>query len=254
MDSRDDLIKRIANLEHKLDTLVEHRVGMLEDIEAIKRLQRMYGYYVDLCLWEPMAELFSDNGAIEIGRRGRYIGRANVMKFLHDVNGGGVSGLRPQQVINHTQHQGIVTVAADRKNAHGRWRAFVQIGAGVQSQPIAQTQAPSTMEVSPAGPPGPPGALTGGAMMYEEGVYENTYVRENGVWKISLLFWVPTYYVTHAFNRMWFESGPASTTVPPQRPPTPPMPGLGRQFLPFHYPHPITGKPVTEILARRDEG
>jgi hypothetical protein len=40
MDSRDDLLKRIANLEHKLEVLVENRVGVLEDIEQIKRPQR----------------------------------------------------------------------------------------------------------------------------------------------------------------------------------------------------------------------
>jgi hypothetical protein len=83
MDSRDDLLKRIANLEHKLDVLVENRVGILEDIEEIKRLQRMYGYYIDLCLWEPMANLFAEKGAaIEIGSRGRYVGKDNVLKFL----------------------------------------------------------------------------------------------------------------------------------------------------------------------------
>ena len=76
MDNQNDLLKRIANLEHKLEVLVENRVGMLEDIEEIKRLQRMYGYYIDLCLWEPMADLFAEKGAaIEIGSRGRYSAR-----------------------------------------------------------------------------------------------------------------------------------------------------------------------------------
>jgi hypothetical protein len=246
METNDDLRKRIATLEHKLDVLMEHQVGTLQDIENIRRLQYMYGYYIDLCLWDEMTELFAAGGAIEIGRRGRYVGKENIRKFLRDVNGGGITGLRPLQVINHAQSQGVITVATDRSRALGRWRGIVQAGGGEQRQPIPQG---GTSPASPPAPAGPPGALTGGAMMYAEGVYENTYVRENGVWKFDLLFWVPTYYVTHAVNSMWFESSAASTGFPPQQPPTPPMAGLGRQFMPFHYQHPTTGKLVTDILA-----
>jgi SnoaL-like domain len=234
MDSHQDLLKRIATLEHKLDVLVEYRVGVLEDIEAIKRLQRMYGYYTDLCLWEQMAGLFADTGAaIEIGRRGRYEGKENILTFLRDVNGGGESGLKFHQVINHVQHQGIVTVDSDRQRAHGRWRAVVQAGGGEQRQAISgQDQ----------------------AMMYAEGVYENTYVKEGGTWKIALLFWVPTYYVTHPYSRMWFESGAVSASIPPQRPPTAPVAGLGRQFMPFHYRHPVTGEVVSDVVAGKKAG
>jgi hypothetical protein len=248
MESRDDLLKRIALLEHKLEVIVEQRVGLLEDMEEIKRLQRMYGYYIDLCLWEPMANLFADKGAaIEIGRRGRYFGKDNVLKFLRDVNGGGVSGLRRQQVINHMQGQGIVTVAPDRTHAQGRWRAVIQGGGGPQRQPI-----PGSAPASAPAAGGPPGSLSGGAMMYAEGVYENTYVKENGVWKIAVLFWVPTYYVSHGYDYMWFQSAAASTEFPPQRAPTPPVEALGRQFMPFHYRHPITGAEITEVGATEE--
>jgi SnoaL-like domain len=246
LDNQNDLLKRIADLEHKLEVLVENRVGILEDIEEIKRLQRMYGYYIDLCLWQPMADLFAEKGAaIEIGSRGRYTGKDNVLKFLRDVNGSGVSGLRRLQVINHMQGQGIVTVSPDRVNAQGRWRGVVQAGGGPQRQTI-----PGSAPPTPANGAGPPGSLTGGAMMYAEGVYENTYVRENGVWKIAVLFWVPTYYVSHDYEYMWFQSAAASTEIPPQRPPTPPLDALGRQFMPFHYLHPITGAAVTEVVAK----
>jgi SnoaL-like domain len=207
---------------------------MLEDIEAIKRLQRMYGYYTDLCLWERMADLFADEGAaIEIGRRGRYDGKANVLKFLRDVNGGGESGLKFHQVINHVQHQGIVTVNADRQHAQGRWRAVVQAGGGEQRQAVSGQEQ---------------------AMMYAEGVYENTYIKERGTWKITLLFWVPTYYVTQPYSRMWFESGAASDSIAPQHAPTPAVPELGRQFMPFHYRHPVTGAVVSNVVAGKKAG
>jgi hypothetical protein len=245
MASNEDLLKRIALLEHKLEVLVENRVGMLEDMEEIKRLQRTYGYYIDLCLWEPMADLFAESGAaIEIGSRGRYLGKDKVLKFLRDVNGGGLNGLRRQQVINHTQSQGIVTVAPDRMHAQARWRAIIQAGGGPQRQQI-----PGAASAGQPGAGGPPGSLSGGAMMYAEGIYENTYVKEGGVWKIAVLFWVPTYYVSHGYEYMWFQSAAASTDYPPQRAPTPPVDALGRQFMPFHYLHPITGAAVSAVAA-----
>jgi len=247
MDSRENLIKRIEDLEHRLNVVIEQRVGILEDIEQIQRLQRIYGYYIDLCLWEPMADLFASKGAaIEIGARGRYVGKENILKFLRDVNGGGLTGLHRQQVINHTQSQGIITVAADRTQAQGRWRAIVQGGGGPQRQQI-----PGADQATPSAGGGPPGALSGGAMLYAEGIYENTYVKEDGIWKIAVLFWVPTYYVSHKFEYMWFSSSPASAEFPPQREPTPPMDALGRQFMPFHYQHPITGASVTPIVAAK---
>jgi len=245
MESNEELLKRIALLEHKLEVLVEDRLGMLEDIEQIKRLQRSYGYYIDLCLWEPMADLFADNGAaIEIGSRGRYLGKERILKFLRDVNGGGLTGLRRQQVINHTQDQPIVTVAPDRMHAQARWRAIIQGGGGPQRQQI-----PGSGTSARPATDGPPGSLSGGAMMYAEGIYENTYVKENGVWKIALAFWVPTYYVSHAYEYMWFQSAAASTEYPPQRAPTPPVEALGRQFNPFHYRHPITGAVIGPVVV-----
>ncbi len=156
METREDLLKRIANLEHKLDTVLESRLGVLEDIEEIQRLQRTYGYYIDLCLWDPMADLFADRGAaIEIGSRGRYLGKDNVLKFLRDVNGNGLTGLRRLQVINHMQGQGIVTVSPDRTHAQGRWRGVVQGGGGPQRQSI-----PGSAPAAPAIGAGPPGSLS----------------------------------------------------------------------------------------------
>jgi SnoaL-like domain len=117
MDKYEELLKRVALLEHKLDALAEHRVGMLEDAEEIKRLQNMYGYYLDNLLYGQIADLFAEKGAaIEIGRRGRYVGKDNIGKFLRDVLGDGQAGLRPGQVINHMQLQPVVTVAQDRQN------------------------------------------------------------------------------------------------------------------------------------------
>ena len=234
MSSHDELLKRISMLEHKLEVLIEHRLGVLEDVEAIERLQNMYGYYLDNLLYDPIADLFAEkDAAIEIGSRGRYHGKDNVRQFLRDVLGDGRPGLRSGQVINHTQHQPIVTVAQDRNRAQVRCRALIQATA-----PPPQGAAP------------PPDGKT---MMWAEGVYENTYVREQGVWKIGVLWWVPTFYVSHPYTRLWFESSPASSAFPPQTPSAPPLQGLGRLFMPFHYRHPITGEEIPPSRVVRSE-
>ncbi len=212
MDNRDE---RIAQLEERL--------GRLEDIEAIERLQRMYGYYIDNRLWSEMAALFADQGAeMEIGRRGRYIGKQHILPFLREVLGQGRDGLAKNEFINHMQLQGVVTVAPSRQRAQGRWRALIQ------------------------GSP-PPG---GDTMLWAEGVYENTYVKEDGMWKIALLWWVPTFYVSHpGYESVSFVSGPQSGTLPPQAPSAPAIEALGRAFVPFHYRHPVTGEEVVRVTS-----
>lgn len=231
MTTIEELEKKVANLEHKLDTLLEQRVGFLEDINAIERLQRMYGYYIDMLLYDQMAALFTDDGSMEVGQRGRYVGKDNIHRFLTDVLGGeGQAGLHKNQVINHTQHQGVVTISEDRRSAKGRWRAQVQAGS---APPDVANASPEELK---------------GAMMFADGVYENTYKKENGIWKIHRFWWVPTYYVTLNYDRMWYDTAPVSTSFPPQEESYPIDAALGRKFAPYHYPHPVTGEAVSPIF------
>src|SRR5690606_33682898 len=46
------------------------QVERLEDENAIENLQRTYGFYVDKAMWKEAADLFADNGTLEIGGRG----------------------------------------------------------------------------------------------------------------------------------------------------------------------------------------
>ncbi|HWN39496.1 MAG TPA: nuclear transport factor 2 family protein, partial [Gammaproteobacteria bacterium] len=49
---------------------LEHDISLLEDVNAIKKLQRIYGFYTDKQLWSAAADLFSADGSIEVGGRG----------------------------------------------------------------------------------------------------------------------------------------------------------------------------------------
>lgn len=197
---------------------LEQRLAIVEDRQAIERLQNQYGYYLDNRMWREVADLFCDDRpSMEIGRRGSYVGKARIHRFLQDVLGLGRWGMLENEIMHHIQLQMIISVADDRHTASARCRAVIQGNS-------------------------PPGS---GKMLLAEGVYENSYVRENAVWKIARLWWVPTYYFQVAgFENAVFDSGPESTDFPPDAPSGPLDAKLGRRFMPFHYDHPMTGKPV----------
>lgn len=194
---------------------LEHRLGLVEDRDAIERIQYQYGFYLDNRMWDEVVDTFcEDEPSIEIGRRGVYIGKERIRRFMRDVLGGGRWGLLKDEIINHIQLQMVTTVADDRMSAKCRSRALVQGNS-------------------------PPGS---GKMMLAEGLYENAYVKEDGRWKIKSIWWVPTYYFEVAgFEHAAFDSGPESEEFPPDRPSAPRDEALGRRFPPFHYVHPFTG-------------
>jgi hypothetical protein len=217
MQSTDVFLQRIA--------MLEQRLAVVEDHEAIRRLQYQYGFYLDNRMWREVADLFTDQApSMEIGRRGNYAGKDRIYRFLCEVLGQGRWGLLRDEIINHIQLQMVITVAEDRQSAKARSRAMVQGNS-------------------------PPGT---GSMLSAEGIYENEYVQEGGVWKIKRLWWVPTFYFgIGGFDKAVFQSGPESETLPPDEPSAPPDSALGRSFIPFHYVHPLTGQAVPSPASRR---
>lgn len=198
----------------------QRRMQRLEDTEAIERLQRIYGYYVDKMLWSKVVALFSEDCEIEIAGRGVYCGLAQAkVVFARLVGGmlgqGGGEGLAPGQLHNHMQLQGVVHVAADGETARGRWRALIQVGA------------------------------LGKMGHWAEGPYEMEYVKRDGKWLIRVLRWFPTFYTP--YEEGWGKKGlpmsAMSTEYPPDRPPTYRYDAYPGTFVPpFHYRHPVTGE------------
>jgi hypothetical protein len=196
------------------DTLarIARKVTQLEDEKAIEKLQRSYGFYVDKALWQETADLFAEDGTLEIGGRGVFVGKARVLQYLTWLAPG---GLVRGKLLNHLQLQPIVDVAPDGKSAKGRWRFLAEIGTHQKSA------------------------------IWGAGVYENEYVKENGVWKIKAL---------HAYFRLFtpYADGWAKTAMPntrpekdlpPDRPPTVVYDAYPATFVaPFHYRNPVTGK------------
>lgn len=225
----------VVDLQATVDRLTE-RLGLVEDRQEIEKLQNQYGFYLDNRMWREVADLFcDDHPSIEIGQRGLYIGKDRVYQFLSIVLGQERWGLEKDEIINHIQLQMVIDVETSRDSAKSRSRALVQGNS-------------------------PPGS---GKMLLSEGVYECQYVKENQQWKIKSLLWVPTYYIEVASatpsGDFIFQGAPASDVFPPDAPAFAKDEKLGRQFVPFHYPHPVTGVEVpspsgTHIdIAKRGE-
>ena len=203
----------LAALAREVEAL-SVRVVRLNDTRACERLQRSYGYYVDKAMWQDVSDLFGPDSTLEIGGRGVFLGKKRVLEYMGI--GLGPSGPQEGQVINHQQHQGIVTVDQDGLHARGRWRAFV-IG-------------------------GSPWA----AVNWGDVTYENHYLKVDGVWLIDKL--------RAPFNMYTlYKDGWHKVTTPNTRPESfPPPPDLAPTVLyltypnyhnePFHYPNPVTGK------------
>jgi hypothetical protein len=146
---------------------LEARAQRLNDINDIKRLQRIYGYYLDEGQWDDVADLFATNATIEIGEDGVYRGRERIRAYYRTL-GNGRNGLAPGQLNEHLQVMPVITLQADGQHAQGTWRAIILSG------------------------------QLGKDAWWGEGPYENQYVKENGVWKIAGLRWFQTLWVPYA--------------------------------------------------------
>src|SRR5262249_33305475 len=68
--------------ERRRLALLAGKIQRLDDQRQIEILQRTYGYYVDKNLWKEIASLYTDDGTLEIGGRGVFVGRARALQYL----------------------------------------------------------------------------------------------------------------------------------------------------------------------------
>jgi hypothetical protein len=202
----------LSVLQERIAAL-ERRKTLVADSNAIERLQAAYGYYVDRGLWDEVANLFAEDGTIEVGLDGVYVGKARVREYLYAL-GGGRAGLPEGQLNEHLQVMPVVTLAADGQSAKARWRGILLEG------------------------------RLGGDAFWGEGPYENEYVKENGVWKIKTLHWYQALLVPYAGG---WQTNPdptggkhVSAALPPDRPSTVEYKTWPETYIPpFSFPNPV---------------
>jgi hypothetical protein len=152
--------------------------------------------------------------------RGVYVGKKRIRESLDLF---GEQGLKHGQLADHANLQPVITVSPDGSSAKGRVHALLMLGEHGKGGSIG------------------------------EGVYENEYLREDGVWKIKSLQFYTTFGTD--YDKGWAKSAipapVASDKIPPDRPPSVAYQNYPTYFVPpFHYPNPVTGKPV----QYREEG
>ena len=125
--------------------------------------------------------------------------RLQVRKLFFDQVGQGKLGLADGRIYPHILFQPVITLAPDGRTAKGRWRILAMLGG------------------------------YGGSATWYSGVYENEYVLEDGVWKISVLHSEPK--VTAAYTAAgWKDSG---------------------AHVPFHYTAASVTTPIPDAPSKR---
>ena len=212
--------QRLVDLSSRL-LQVQQRAERIRDINTIQNLQRSYGYYTDKMLWDHVVDLFSADATLEVGMSGVYQGKEHIRSYLYSLSGG-EQGPHEGKLNEHLQFQPVITLADNGLTAKARWRTLMMLGES--------------------------GSGSGG--QWGAGPYENEYIKEDGVWKISKLHWYPTFIVPYEGG--WLQSGPDAVReysvrddIMPDQPSTQPVNVYPDTYHPpFHFTNPVTGGTV----------
>ncbi|MFZ1991138.1 MAG: nuclear transport factor 2 family protein [Alphaproteobacteria bacterium] len=217
---------------------LEKRLNLLEAESAVRKLQYAYGYYLDKCLYNEVIDLYTDDGECKF-MGAIYRGKPSLKRLYLDRFGQGFTKGTNRNVhgflLDHAVMQFIVDVAPDGNSAKIRGRTMMQCGT---HESVAPKDAPLRQ-------------------WWEGGIYENSYRKDGGVWKIWKLHYYPVFHAD--FETGWAKTRPnyiAPFSADPKDlyPNNPSGPDEvdnsvrlwpHTDIVPFHYVHPVTGKPWT---------
>ena len=130
------------------------RAQRLSDEIEVTNLQHSYGYYLDRKMWDDVADLFANDGTMEIGLQGVYVGPKSIRRGL------GRAGLADGELNDHVHLQTIVTVMPDG-TARARGTDIGMLG------------------------------TVGGKALWTQSIYENEFAKQGGVWKFKTMHVYP---------------------------------------------------------------
>ena len=190
----------------------ELEVQRLQDFDNLENLISSYGYYVDKSMHDDVADLFTRDGVVEILGRGVYYGQDRVRQYMHNLS---PAGPRAGALFNHMPLQPVIHVAPDGRTATIRSRLIVMFG------------------------------LLNNSAQWGAGVYENDFIKEDGVWKIEYLHAYQTFYTMYEDG--WAKKSSSIFApyerLPPDAPQSVPYDPYPAAFVPpFHYVNPVSGR------------
>ena len=214
----------VKEMEARLKAL-EKKVALLEDVNEVKRLQRAYSYYVQHMMRDEIYDCFADSPDVVLHwLEGTWRGKEGVKRYF------GIGSDRPEPPPGFL-HQvmpiaGVVDVEPNGKRAKGRWYSFGGVAV-----------------------PNEKGELNGSIV---GGLYEIEYIKQNGVWKMLKVDWIIPLNIRIPKDS-WGSAEELGKHIKGFKGPKPdiPMPDFDPRFVsgyifPFHYNHPVTGKPTSE--------
>jgi hypothetical protein len=191
------------------------RVQRLHDEIEVQNLQHSYGYYLDRKMWDDVADLFTEEGTLDVAQRGVYYGKPRIRRALELFYG--ASPLRAGELFDHIQLATVVTVAPDGRSAGARTSQLNMLG------------------------------LNGEYAQWEAGIYENEFIKQGGAWKIKAIHYYPV--MATDYDKGWArDAKPApapNRDFPPDRSPSQSYASYpGANNVAFHYANPVTGRLV----------
>ncbi len=173
---------------------VAREVERAQSLRDVKTLQRTYAQYAQFGLWNEMSSLFAHEGILETGAQ-QVKGPKEIADFLTRTYGNGHQGLETGALNTQLVAAPVVNLSVDGKTAKGRWDVMV-----LRSD-------------------------SKGNASIEGGIFENDYVKEDGVWKFADLHFYPLY--AGPYETGWTNYG-----------------GKDLQIVPYHYDGDTAGLPV----------
>jgi carotenoid cleavage dioxygenase len=163
---------------------IAQKLAMMEDADAIRKLQYAYTERLNDRRYESIVHLFAPESEVRLWG-GAYIGKEEGVRRLyvsHFAKQGrstaGVQGPMHDYLLSHNQHLDTIELAPDRRTARGRFHYLARTETAVSSSlPIvdmARQQGQGTLN------------------WWEPGVFENTYVRVGSAWLIGQLLYRST--------------------------------------------------------------
>ena len=213
---------KLEELAAKVNKL-EAEVQATKDIEAIKKLQYAYGYYLEHWQEEELVGLFSHNPkvAVEINDFGLFKGWKAVKECYkfedHYPNYPGMKKAPGEYLHILMPIAGIIDLAPDGKTAKGRFYGFF-LGAQRREGKLR--------------------SLIGA------GIWENDFIKENSTWKFLKIFWNDI--ISSPLDEGWVTTpdmlNPKHKNAPPAGPGTTFLHYPSGYVFPYHYKNPVTGK------------
>jgi hypothetical protein len=200
---------------------LEERLAVMLDEGLVRNLQAAYGYYVNRRMWDDVTDLFADDGVYEFGGNGVYAGSAGIRRAHERM---GPAGLTDGVLNDRLQFDTVVQLAPGRREAQVR---------GIEMGML--------------------GDVATGEAFWEVSVFDNRFVKEDGLWKVREMRVFPIFRSTYAEG--WGKSRiveKLTGALSPDRPLPAEDTGEQDRLVPaFVAAHPVTGKPVLAPAGMR---